>query len=51
MTFRRFAALLALLLAMSACAAKKDSRVWKPGDSIICPHCGREFTVPEKVGQ
>jgi predicted RNA-binding Zn-ribbon protein involved in translation (DUF1610 family) len=49
---RRFAALaLAFFLLLPACAAsKKQVRPWQPGDSIICPHCGREFLVPEKLG-
>ncbi len=45
------AALLLLWLLLPACASsKKQERPWKPGDSIICPNCGREFQVPEKLG-
>ncbi len=52
MSFRRLAALLTLfLLLISACSSGKEARIWKPGDSIICPHCGREFPVPEKLGK
>jgi uncharacterized protein YbaR (Trm112 family) len=51
MKFRRLVVLLMLLLLMPACAAKKEVRIWQHGDSIICPHCGREFPVPEKLGQ
>lgn len=51
MTFRRLAPLLALLLLFPACSAGKEKRIWQPGDSLICPHCGREFPVPEKLGQ
>lgn len=53
MTIRRLAALLTLLLLLltSACASRKEARIWQPGDSIICPSCGREFPVPEKLGQ
>lgn len=51
---RRFSALavaLLLALSLSACAAsKKQARAWQPGDSIICPHCGRDFSIPEKLG-
>ena len=51
MRFGPLVALLALLLLMPACSARKQVRTWQPGDSIICPHCGREFHVPEKLGQ
>jgi hypothetical protein len=50
----RFATLLLLLfllLALGACASSKASRQWNPGDTVICPHCGREFTLPEKMGK
>ncbi len=49
---RRLAVLiLSVALLLPACAAsKKQARPWQPGDSIICPHCGREFSVPEKLG-
>jgi len=42
--------LLCASLLLGACAAGKANRAWQPGDSIICPHCGREFPVPEKLG-
>lgn len=46
------AALLFLALALlGACASGKANRSWQPGDTIICPHCGREFTIPEKLGK
>ena len=51
MTFLRMAALLAVLLLLPSCASRKESRTWQPGDSVICPHCSREFPVPEKLGQ
>jgi hypothetical protein len=36
---------------LAACAtAKTQTRSWQPGDTIICPHCGRSFPVPEKLG-
>jgi hypothetical protein len=38
------------LLALSACASTKVAKEWKPGDTVICPHCGREFPLPEKLG-
>ena len=45
-----FAVLLALApLLLGACASGKANRSWQPGDTIICPHCGREFAVPEKL--
>jgi len=45
-----FAVLLALApLLLGACASGKANRAWQPGDTIICPHCGREFSVPEKL--
>ena len=48
----RFVALLFLILLLPpACASQKESRAWQPGDSIICPHCGRDFRVPEKLGK
>jgi len=40
-----------ILLLLPACASQKDARNWQPGDSIICPHCGRDFRVPEKLGK
>jgi hypothetical protein len=53
---RRSAAPLLLLLCalflISSCAStKKTTKEWKAGDSIICPHCGRDFPVPEKLGK
>ena len=53
---RRSAAPLLLLLCalflLSSCAfTKKTTKEWKPGDTVICPHCGREFPVPEKLGK
>jgi len=53
---RRFAKPLFLLLCalflLSACASSKTAaKEWKPGDTVICPHCGREFPVPEKLGK
>jgi hypothetical protein len=45
--------LLLLLLSLSAasCASTKANRQWSPGDTVICPHCGREFRLPEKLGK
>ena len=53
---RRFAKPLLLLLCalslFSSCASSnKAAKEWKPGDTVICPHCGREFPVPEKLGK
>ncbi len=50
---RRLAAVLLVIapLLLGACASRKGNVAWKPGDTIICPHCGREFTVPEKLGK
>ena len=39
------------LLFLSACATTKTEKPWKPGDTVICPHCAREFPLPEKLGQ
>jgi len=51
---RRLAAALLLfsciLPALSGCASTKVAKEWKPGDTVICPHCGREFPLPEKLG-
>lgn len=53
-TARRFAAALFFLafaiLSAAGCAGNSKNRDWKPGDSIICPHCGREYPLPEKLG-
>lgn len=44
--------LLSAALLMGACATtKKQERPWQPGDTVICPHCGREFPIPEKLGK
>jgi len=43
--------MLCALFLLASCASTKAAREWKPGDTIICPHCGREFTVPEKLGK
>lgn len=48
---RAIAVLFLLSLLLTACASQKETRTWNPGDSIICPHCGREFPVPEKLGK
>lgn len=52
---RRSAAPLLLLLCalflLPSCASTKAKKEWKPGDVVICPHCGREFPVPEKLGK
>jgi len=53
---RRFALPLFVLLSapflLSSCASSnKAAKEWKPGDTVICPHCGREFPVPEKLGK
>jgi hypothetical protein len=54
---RRFAKplllLLCVLLLLSSCASRNvaKEKEWKPGDIVICPHCGREFPVPEKLGK
>jgi len=50
---RGFAVLfLSVVVLLAACATtKKEARPWQPGERIICPHCGREFPVPEKLGQ
>jgi hypothetical protein len=41
----------ALLLGACATTAKKQDRSWQAGDSVICPHCGRQFPIPEKLGR
>ncbi|MBP2685873.1 MAG: hypothetical protein H6Q81_778 [Deltaproteobacteria bacterium] len=44
--------LLCALFLLSACASSKTAtKEWKAGDTVICPHCGREFTLPEKLGK
>jgi hypothetical protein len=52
---RRFAKPLLLplcaLFLLSSCASTKAAKEWKPGDTVICPHCGRDFPVPEKLGK
>jgi len=52
---RRFARPLLLplcaLLLFSSCASTKVAKEWKPADTVICPHCGREFPLPEKLGK
>jgi hypothetical protein len=49
----RFALPLLLLfsLAVAACSTTKAVRTWNPGDVVICPHCGREHALPEKLGK
>jgi uncharacterized Zn finger protein (UPF0148 family) len=42
--------LASLLMLLSSCASTKAAKEWKPGDTVICPHCGREFPLPEKLG-
>ena len=54
---RRYAKPLLLLLCalflLSSCASTKAAKgkEWQSGDTIICPHCGREFPIPEKLGK
>ena len=52
---KRFARLLLLplcaLFLVTSCASTKAAKGWKPGDTVICPHCGREFPLPEKLGK
>lgn len=43
--------MLCALLLLSSCASTKAAKEWKPGDTVICPHCGREFPLPEKLGK
>ena len=38
------------LLLLPSCATTKTAQPWKPGDTVICPHCAREFPLPEKLG-
>ena len=42
--------LAAALLAGGCASTKKQERSWQAGDTVICPHCGRSFPVPEKLG-
>jgi hypothetical protein len=53
---RRFAKLLllplcALFLFSSCASSNKAAKEWKAGDTVICPQCGREFPLPEKLGK
>jgi len=51
---KRLAPLLLLacaLLILPSCASSKPQKTWKAGDTVICPHCGREFPLPEKLGE
>ena len=44
--------LLSAALLLGACATtKKQERPLQAGDTVICPHCGRPFPIPEKLGQ
>jgi hypothetical protein len=45
--------LLCTLFLLSSCASAKiaKEKEWKAGDTVICPHCGREFPLPEKLGK
>jgi len=49
MNLRHLAVVLAILLLFPACSSRKNVKTWQPGDTIICPHCAREFPVPEKM--
>ncbi len=52
MTIRTAARLLLFLsLILPACASTKAAKTWNAGDTVICPHCGREFLLPEKLGK
>jgi hypothetical protein len=51
MKLRRLAIVLAVLFLFPACGSRKEVKTWQPGESIICPHCGREFPLPDKMGQ
>jgi hypothetical protein len=48
---RPFLLPLCALLLFSSCASTKVAKEWKPADTVICPHCGREFPLPEKLGK
>ncbi len=54
---KRLAPLIAALLlaALGALAAggcaSAPKKTWDPGDTVICPNCGREFKLPEKLGK
>jgi len=43
--------LLLLSIALAACSSTKTVKTWNPGDTVICPHCGREHVLPEKLGR
>jgi hypothetical protein len=43
--------LCALFLFSSCASSNKAAKEWKPGDTVICTHCGREFPLPEKLGK
>jgi len=43
--------LICALILFSSCASAPVAKEWKPGDTVICPHCGRDFPVPEKLGK
>ncbi len=52
MKYRSAMGLLVFLsLILAACASTKGLKPWNPGDTVICPHCGREFKLPEKLGE
>ena len=46
-----FLLLIVFLTALSSCSKTKPVRTWNPGEVVICPHCGREHIVPEKLGK
>jgi len=51
---KRFLPLLFFILlavAISSCSTTKPVKPWSPGDVVICPHCGREHVLPEKLGK
>jgi hypothetical protein len=50
MRLRRALFFIFLAFLLGACATTKERRPWQPGENIICPHCGRDFQVPEKLG-